>query len=65
MFGSRLDKVDIRKLKSFAYGKLPRNLPIREILLLEEDELDVQVFLARLSIWLQLSKLKTGDDKCP
>jgi len=45
--------IEIRKLKDFAL-KLPPNSILREILLLEDDELDVHTFLARMPIWLKL-----------
>ena len=54
-------KVVIRKLKEFAFEKLPKNWPLREILLSEEDELDIHVFLARFPIWLRLSRI-TGKE---
>lgn len=54
-------KISIRKLKDFAYRELPKNWPLREILLLENEEIDVSTFLARLPLWLRLSTLKRGD----
>ena len=56
------NKVNIRKLKQFAFEKLPKNWPLREILLSEEDELEIHVFLARLPIWLRLSRI-TGKEE--
>lgn len=55
--------VDINRLKKFAFNKLPKDWPIREILLSENDELDVSVFLARLPVWLKLSRFSVGEDK--
>lgn len=52
-------KVDVRALKSFAFEKLPKGWPLREILLSDEDELDVNVFLARLPLWLRLSRVSS------
>ena len=46
-------KVNLQPLKAFAL-KLPSNSTLREILLLEDDELDVHTFLARMPIWLRL-----------
>ena len=56
-------KVNIRKLKSFAFAQLPKDCVLREILISEEDELDVSIFLARLPVWLKLSKLLVGEDR--
>lgn len=50
--------IDVRPLKQFAYEKLPES-PLKEILLIEDDILDIDAFLARLPIWLRLSKLLT------
>jgi hypothetical protein len=57
--------VNIKKLKEFAIHKLPKNSVLRDILISEEDELDINIFLARLPVWLKLSRfLKDGDSKC-
>jgi hypothetical protein len=48
-------KVNIEKLKEFALDKLPRNSALREVLISEEDELDVKIFMARLPVWLRLN----------
>jgi len=50
-------KVDLRALKSFALEKLPKDWPLHDIILSEEDELAIQIFLARLSVWLRLSRV--------
>jgi len=46
--------VSIRKLKEFAYEKLPRNSFLRELLLWEKDELTVTEYIAKISVWLKL-----------
>ena len=46
-------KVSLQPLKAFALN-LPPNSALREILLLEDAELDVHTFLARMPIWLKL-----------
>jgi len=51
-------KVDLRALKSFAFEKLPKGWPLREILLSSEDRLTIEVFLARLPLLLKLSARK-------
>ena len=55
-------RIKINALKEFASQRLPRNAPLREVLLSEEDELEVDVFLARLPIWLKLSNFLKGDN---
>lgn len=49
--------INIRTLKMFALTQMPKDQPLRDILLAENEELDIYTFLARLPIWLQLSKL--------
>ena len=49
-------KVNLQPLKSFALN-LPLNSALREILLLEDDELDVHTFLARMPVWLRLLRI--------
>jgi len=48
-------RIDIRPLKRFAL-KLPSSA-LKDVLLVEDDQLDVSVFLARLTIWLRLLSL--------
>jgi len=50
-------RINIRKLKDFAFAQLPRDWPLREILLSEEDELEIYTFLARMPIWLRVLKV--------
>jgi len=52
----------MKKVKEFAYRKLPKNSPLREILLSEEDKLEVSIFLARLPVWLKLSNFLKGEN---
>lgn len=56
-------KIDIRKLRNFASTELCADSALREILLTESEEIDVSTFLARLPIWLQLSKLERGRER--
>ncbi len=49
-------KVNIKKLKEFALDKLPKNNALREVLISEEDELDIKIFMARLPVWLRLNR---------
>jgi len=53
--------VNISPLKKFALEELPKDSPLREILIAETSEIDVSTFLARLPIWVQLSKFKRSD----
>ena len=59
----KINTKDISKPKKIDFvaqslrGKITSRLPIRDILLLESQELKVSVFLARLPIYLQLLKL--------
>jgi hypothetical protein len=50
--------VNISRLKDFVAEKLPVGSPLREVILGDDVELDSSIFLARLPVWLQLSRLK-------
>lgn len=50
--------VDISRLKDFVDGRLPVGSPLREVILCEDCELDLNTFLARLPVWLKLSRLE-------
>jgi hypothetical protein len=54
--------VNIRNLKEFATKELPIDSTLREVLLKQPDEVGVDVFLARLPIFLQLASMKTALD---
>lgn len=56
------NKIDIGSLKDFVVRRLPRNWILREILLAENEEVDIATFLARMPIWLQLTRTRRGDD---
>jgi hypothetical protein len=57
-------KVNMCRLKNFASEKLPKNWLLYDIILSEKDEMDVNIFLARLPVWLRLSKFSdTARDK--
>ena len=47
-------KVDIQRLKNFAFKEIPRDNLLREILLSERDELEIIEFVSRIDIWLRL-----------
>jgi hypothetical protein len=54
-------RVNIKPLKDFAFNCLPKGA-LRTLLISEENELDVSVFLARLPYWLKLSRFLKGED---
>lgn len=60
---SKARKVDIRRLREFAFTQLPKNSALRDILLAENREIDASTFLARVPIWLRLSRLKRDDTR--
>jgi hypothetical protein len=47
-------KVNIRRLKDFAFKEIPRDNLLREILLGERDELEITEFTSKIDIWLRL-----------
>ena len=51
--------VDIRSLKHFAFEMLPKEAPLRDLLLTEKDEMLAEEFLIKMEIWFKLlRKLK-------
>jgi hypothetical protein len=56
-------KVNIQKLREFAFNEIPKDWALREILLAEAEEIDVVVFLARIPIWLRLTAIRGGARK--
>lgn len=53
---NRKSRVNIKSLKLFAYEKLPEGSPLREVLLVENDEITVEEFLIKMDLWLKLSR---------
>jgi hypothetical protein len=53
-------KVNVRRLKDFAFTELPNGWVLREILLSEHDELELFEFLAKVEIWLKLARRKAS-----
>jgi hypothetical protein len=51
-------RVNISRLKDFAFSELPRSWILREIILSERDELDVSEFVAKAEVWLKIAKGK-------
>ncbi len=52
----------MKPLKQFAAEKLS-NSPLREILLLEDEKIDIRSFLLKLPIWLQLIRWMNSEGK--
>ena len=50
---SRNTKVNIERLKTFALD-LPKGSMLRDLLLTEDDEMDVDEFIAKMDVWLKL-----------
>jgi len=48
--------INIKPLKIFALNKLP-NCSLKYLLLIEDEKLDVQTFLARMPVWLRLLRI--------
>ncbi|MEM2506013.1 MAG: hypothetical protein QXF61_03080 [Nitrososphaeria archaeon] len=56
---SKTKMVDIRSLKHFAFEMLPKEAPLRDLLLTEKDEMLAEEFLIKMEIWFKLlRKLK-------
>ena len=53
--------VDIRRLKGFAFERLPSSSRLRDVLLSERDQLKVNDFLAKMDIWITLLNLETAN----
>ena len=47
-------RVCIKQLKLFVFDNLSTGNPLRDMLLSENDELDVNVFIVKMEIWLRL-----------
>ena len=44
----------MRKLKEFAATDIPKDHPLRDVLLMEKDFLTPEEFIAKLEIWMHL-----------
>ena len=47
-------KVRIRQLKEFALNHLEIDDPLRDLLLSEDDELEANVLIIKMDVWLKL-----------
>lgn len=54
------DKLELRRLKRFAVDALPSESVLRHVILEEPDEMEPEVFLAKMSTWLLIAKLELG-----
>ncbi|MEM4650001.1 MAG: hypothetical protein QXP78_04980 [Candidatus Bathyarchaeia archaeon] len=50
-------RLSIKELKDFVL-RLPKGSVLREVLLLEKDELEVNEFLIKMDVWLKLLKME-------
>jgi hypothetical protein len=57
--------VNIAKLKDFVARNFPPGSPLQVIFVDEDDELSAEDFLAKLPIWLKLSKFTKCQDRNP
>jgi hypothetical protein len=53
---SKTKIINIRSLKQFAFEMLPKESPLRDLLLTEKDEMPAEEFIIKLEIWLKLLK---------
>ena len=56
----KANKLDVRRLKDFALKALPKDSKLRTLILSEKDEISVEEFLAKVSIWLKLLTLESS-----
>lgn len=54
-------KVNIRRLKAFAFENLPKGWVLRDLLLTEHDELEPSEFCAKMDLWLKLARGETHE----
>ena len=56
-----LTNVNLRALKKFAAEKLPEESPLRDVLMLEENEISASEFLSKTKTWLVLLRSTKRD----
>jgi len=54
-------KVNLRPLKQFALEKLPKDWPLREAILVEDDQMPAAELPGRARIWLALLRHARSD----
>ena len=52
--------VDIRRLKRWVRRHLPAGSKLREVILLDEDRMLPEAFLAKMDVWLVLYDIEHG-----
>lgn len=50
--------VSIKILKEFARDRLPRDAPLKEVLLAEDDEIPANEFVGKTKTWLALLRIQ-------
>lgn len=51
--------VDVRELKSWVRSVLPKDHPLRASLEVEDDAVSTEEFMAKVTLWLRLSRLSS------
>ena len=51
--------LDIKRLKQWVAGTLPSSYYLREVIMMEPDELSIEEYLAKIPLWLKLLGLDT------
>ena len=52
--------VNMERMKKWARVNLPVNSSLRQVLLLERDELGAEEFINKIDVWLKLLDLETS-----
>ena len=50
----------MRGFKDLAVSRIPQDHPLREVILAEKDEIEVEEFLLKLEVWLNLAGYGRG-----
>ena len=54
-------QVDLRRLKAWAAKHLSHGSKLREVIMLDKDQLTSEAFLAKMTVWLALYDLEHGS----
>jgi len=49
-------KINVKPLKEFVFAKYPKDSAIYDVIVTEQDFLDKSEFLAKVGVWLKLSR---------
>ena len=55
--------LNIRRLKIWARENLPGDSKLKEVVLLDEDRMHPEAFLAKMQVWLALYDVEHGNQK--